>query len=269
MKQKSPISYYGGKANLVPELLKLIPEHLQYVEPFCGGATLFWNKQPSVHEVLNDFDNRVINFWEVLQTDFEPLQFLIQKTLHSEYYHKLAAKILKEPITNRVEFAWAFWAQTNMSFTNVIGAGFAFNNSGKLSNLLFNKRKEFTEYFRNRLEKVEIFNRDALDLILLKDTPETFIYLDPPYVESDCGHYEKGKDVYYQLLDLLPTLKCKWLMSSYPSEQLSNLRGIYFWQHKNIYKNLSVSGKHNAGKMKTECLTWNYIAKSQQTKLEL
>ena len=74
---KTPISYYGGNQNLVQSLLKLIPEHTQYGEPFCGGASLFWAKKPSLNEFINDFDERVINFWRVLQTDFDKLQEMI------------------------------------------------------------------------------------------------------------------------------------------------------------------------------------------------
>jgi len=31
---KTPISYYGGKQNLVTTILPLIPKHKTYIEPF-------------------------------------------------------------------------------------------------------------------------------------------------------------------------------------------------------------------------------------------
>jgi len=31
---KTPISYYGGKQNMLKDILPLIPEHNIYVEPF-------------------------------------------------------------------------------------------------------------------------------------------------------------------------------------------------------------------------------------------
>ena len=255
---KTPISYYGGKQNLVSELLPLIPKHVQYVEPFCGGASLFWAKKPSEHEVINDYDLRIFNFWQVLQSDFNKLQEKIQSTLHSEaiYYH--AKDILKSELKDKIEYAWAFWVQTQMSFSNKIYGGFAFNSLGQTSLLLSNKKNSFVGVFHKRLNKVEIFNRDALELILSKDTKDTFFYFDPPYAESHCGHYEKSKDVYYGLLELLPKLKSKWLMSSYPSEQLTELRELNNWNFRDIQQNLLVSGKDNHGKIKTECLTWNY-----------
>ncbi len=263
---KTPISYYGGKQNLVEEILPMLPKHIQYVEPFCGGASLFWKKRKSEHEVINDYDLRVANFWDVLRNDFERLQDLIQNTLHHEAEHQRAKDILQKPVEDKLLFAWAFWVQTQMSFSHKIFAGFAFNNTPNRTGLK-NKRDLICKDVFERLKTTEIFNRDAIELILAKDSENTFMYFDPPYAESNCGHYEEGKDVYYRLLEILPTLKSKWLMSSYPSEQLSELRILNEWNFKDIMQNLGVSGKHNEGKTKTECLTWNYEYEGQTISL--
>ena len=255
---KTPISYYGGKQNLVKELLKRIPNHTQYVEPFCGGATLFWIKQKSRHEVINDYESAVYNFWNVCKTDFEKLQHLVVNTMHSEEeYHTARKIILSNNISDKVLFAWAFWVTITISFSNKIDGGFAFSNDSIQSKNTRKKRDNFNSYIYERLKDTEIFNRDAIELILMKDTKDTFMYFDPPYAESDCGHYKNSKEVYYRLLEILPDLKCKWLMSSYPSEQLDELRTSNNWNHKDIKKSVLVS-VNNVGKMKTECLTWNY-----------
>lgn len=260
---KTPISYYGGKQNLIDEILPLIPNHIQYVEPFCGGASLFWAKRKSEHECINDYDNRVSNFWQVLQTDFDRLQEMIQTTPHHEKLHSRAKEILTNPIADKVEFAWAFWVQTQMSFSHKIFAGFAFNNTPNRTGLK-NKRDLINTKVWQRLKDVEIFSRDAIDLIQLKDSADTFMYFDPPYAESNCGHYEDKKEVYYRLLDLLPSLKCKWILSSYGSDQLTELRVLNNWHCKDVQQNLSVSGKYNGGKLKTECITWNFKGGQQE-----
>ena len=69
---KTPISYYGGKQNLIKHILPLIPNHVQYCEPFVGGAAVFFAKKPSQIEVINDYDNRVVNFWFVLLQNLNP-----------------------------------------------------------------------------------------------------------------------------------------------------------------------------------------------------
>lgn len=264
---KTPISYYGGKQNLITELLPLIPPHIQYGEPFCGGASMFWAKKPSVNEFINDKDERVINFWRVLQADFGALQERIQNTLHHEQEHQRAKEVLQGPILDPVEYAWAFWVQTQCSFSFKVFGGFAFSEARAEGKSVRNKREGFNNRLYDRIKDATIFCRDAVELIEIKDAPDTFMYLDPPYAESNCGHYEKGKSVYYDLLDLLPSLKCKWLMSSYPSEQLTSLRSEYNWNFKDIQQALSVNGKENSGKVKTECLTWNYEIPNKQIRL--
>jgi len=85
---QTPISYYGGKQKMLPELLKLVPTHTHYVEPFFGGGCLFWAKKPVSHEVINDINNNLITFYRVLKNNFEPLHKEIDCILHSEAIYK-------------------------------------------------------------------------------------------------------------------------------------------------------------------------------------
>ncbi|MGL4981777.1 MAG: DNA adenine methylase [Treponemataceae bacterium] len=62
---KTPISYYGGKQQLARTILSLIPEHKTYVEPFVGGGAIFFAKQPSSCEVINDTNCELINLGAV------------------------------------------------------------------------------------------------------------------------------------------------------------------------------------------------------------
>jgi DNA adenine methylase len=60
---KIPVSYYGGKQQLASIILGLIPEHRLYCEPFLGGAAVFFAKEPSPVEVINDTNGQLINFY--------------------------------------------------------------------------------------------------------------------------------------------------------------------------------------------------------------
>ncbi len=260
---KSPIIYYGGKTNMLKHILPLIPgDHRIYVEPFFGGGAVFFGKEKSDVEVINDNLDMVINFYRVLKTNFPALKKMISGTLHAEREQLDSREILKNPEKyDKVTRAWAFWAQAALSFSHAIFSGFAFGKKRNLASTTANKIKQFTPECSERLEQTQIFCRNALDVIKRYDSPETFFYFDPPYANSDCGHYSKGKDVFWDLLKMLPALKGKWLLSSYPSEELDKLRKITGANFKDIHKNLAVSGKNNAGKTKTECLTWNYESK--------
>jgi len=62
---KTPITYYGGKQQLSQIILGLIPEHNLYCEPFCGGAAIFFAKEPVPVEIINDTNRELINFFKV------------------------------------------------------------------------------------------------------------------------------------------------------------------------------------------------------------
>lgn len=55
----------GGKRKLATEVLKHFGDHKCYVEPFCGGAAVFFKKQESEIEVIND-----INLGTVIECQF-------------------------------------------------------------------------------------------------------------------------------------------------------------------------------------------------------
>ncbi|QKZ15160.1 DNA adenine methylase [Spirosoma sp. KUDC1026] len=265
---KTPISYYGGKQNLVSTILPILQvPHARYVEAFVGGGAVFWAKRPSALESINDLDDRVINFYRVCQARFDELNDRVQSTLHSESVYRLAGKILKEAKADEVAFAWAFWVQTNMSFGHKLFAGFRFAQDHDEAQTTHNSKQKFTTLLSERLASVEIFSRDALSVIALKDAKDTLFYLDPPYVSSDCGHY-KGytRANWEELLHTLTTIKGKFVLSSYPEPELAELLAGQVWHQHQIQQAIGVTGK-KAGKVKTEVITSNFlpVTKRQQS----
>ena len=58
----SPIPYLGGKSRLAQQILRRLPDHTCYCEPFCGSAKILFAKTPSKCEVLNDADGELVTF---------------------------------------------------------------------------------------------------------------------------------------------------------------------------------------------------------------
>ena len=69
-----PLSYLGGKNRVARKIISLIPEHTCYIEPFCGGAQVFFHKEPSKVELLNDLNDDIFNFLRICQIHHEELQ---------------------------------------------------------------------------------------------------------------------------------------------------------------------------------------------------
>ncbi|GAA5036699.1 hypothetical protein GCM10011506_29900 [Marivirga lumbricoides] len=261
---RTPITYYGGKQRLVSLILSLIPDHRLYCEPFVGGAAVFFAKQPSEMEVINDLNGEVVNFYRVCHSDFNKLEKLIKSTPHSRQVHKETHDMLKNPEKlDAVQRAWAFWVQTNMSFSARIFGGYAYERKSNGTQKRFlNKKLAFTKAIKDRLEMVDMECNDAITVIKSRDTEDSFFYCDPPYFNSDMGHYKgySEKD-FEELLITLANLKGKFLLSSYPSGILKKYSNKHKWH--TLEKSSGVSVTHQTDKVKTEVLTANYPLKNE------
>lgn len=177
------------------KIVPLIPKHTVYVEPFAGGAAVFFAKPwPKVsnndhyREVLNDKDERIINFYRVLQTPAKRDELIerLQFTLHSEAEHKKAKDLSSGTDVDR---AWAYYVNSQQSFSNVLNAGWRRAVYGRnLQATWTNKISQLPQYL-DRLAAVGITCQDALTVIKQYDSPQTFFYCDPPYPHTCQGHY--------------------------------------------------------------------------------
>jgi len=255
---KTPISYYGGKQSMLKYILPIIPPHEVYVETFFGGGAVFWAKEMVKVEIVNDYNGMVVNFYEQLKSNFEELKQAIDATPYSRDAYTKAMVVYKHPyLFNPMVKAWAFWIGTIQGFNNQIESWRSCQPNIKHALLNLNKKTALTIDLSNRLELVQMENRDAVKLILSKDSPTTFFYNDPPYVGANQGHYGGYTQEHFnQLLKTLSTIKGKFLLSSYPNEELIQYRKNFGWSSKDIDLNLTVS--NTKGKRKMECLTANY-----------
>lgn len=260
---KTPISYYGGKQNLVRHILPLFPEHNLYAEPFVGGGAVFWSKQQSNVEVINDTNKELINFYECVHNYFVDLEKMVRISLHSRSIHRDANVIYANPhMFSRLQRAWAVWVLASQSFSAMLDGSWGYDKKKDSTSLkIKNKRDSFTEELSIRLQRVQIECTDALRVIRSRDASDSFFYCDPPYFNSDCGHYDGyTKEDFQMLLETLSNIEGKFLMSSYPSPILKEFSKSQGWFTINIEQNVSVANgvTGKGGKKKIEVLTANY-----------
>lgn len=258
---KTPITYYGGKLNLVSQILPLIPEHRVYIEPYFGGGAVFFAKEKSQAEVINDTNAMVVNFYEQVQINFDELKKKIEGTLFSRASYQVALAVYRMPhLFSKLTQAWAFYIGTNMGFSCQIGS-WGYDKYGKRVKAFRNKKLIFDESIVKRLENVQIEHLDALKVIVNRDDADVFFYLDPPYPNSNQGHYSGfSMEDFENLLKVLSNLKGKFILSSYPYEILEKYTKQKGWYTKTFDKPLSAR-KSEKGKprgRKTEVLTANF-----------
>ncbi|MDC7125761.1 MAG: DNA adenine methylase [Spirochaetales bacterium] len=264
---KTPLTYYGGKQQLASLIISLIPEHRLYCEPFVGGGAVFFKKAPSPVEVVNDINSELVNFYEVVKNDFVSLEKEIRITLHSRDQHRKATVIYNNPdMFDKVKRAWALWVMANESYSGKLDGTFGYDRKGQTSKTIMNKRDGFTMEYAERLQNVQIECTGALRIIRSYDALDSFFYLDPPYFNSDMGHYDGyTKEDFIELLESLAQIKGKFLLSSYPSDILNDYREKNNWTQIGKIMSLAVSHPLTGKKrQKRELLTANYHIEEQE-----
>lgn len=222
---RSPIPWFGGKGNAVRKLLPLIPAHRIYVEPFGGGASLLFAKAPSPVEVYNDLDSDLVNLFRVLRDPekFERFYRLVALTPYSreEYYH---CRDTYATQTDELERAYRFFIAVRQGFSGHIRNGWSYSlttsnrgMAGAVSRYL--SIIEQLPQIHERLMRVQIEHDDYRNVLERYDTPQTFFYLDPPYVpttrKSGSYTHEMAEEDHRELVEQLLTLKGKVLLSCY------------------------------------------------------
>jgi len=257
---KTPISYYGGKQNMLRHILPLITTHNLYCEPFCGGAAVYWSKPRSNVEVINDTNEQLINFYRILQSRFPELQKLVKATLHSRKMFNDAWRIYcdPEPI-DELKRAWAVFTIASQSFGSQLKGSWGYDRKkGSVAIKVMNKKRMFTEQLHERIERTQIECKDALSVIKTYDTPESFFYIDPPYPGSNQGHYT-GYSIedLHELLELLKNIQGKFLLSNYPQDIIDVYCELNNWKQRS-FKMVLCASKKDIKRKKTEVLIANY-----------
>jgi DNA adenine methylase len=252
---KTPITYWGGKQQLVSKILPLIPDHKQYNEPFFGGGAIFFAKQPSEIEFINDINGEMVNFYKTLKRKFDELKDEVDCTLHSEFQHRQAREIYSEPLQHSdVLRAWAVWMLSKQSIYSILTNGWSVSIDKNKAKQVQWSKEAFTIVYARRLERTSIFSRDAINVIESTDTATTFHYVDPPYYNADMGHYGGYTEAdFRRLLNTLALCEGKFMLSSYPSDLLTEFTKKNGWQTIDIHM-----AKAAGGGTKTEVLTMNY-----------
>lgn len=246
---------------MAKHILPLIPEHNLYCEPFAGGAAIFFRKAPSEVEILNDTNRELINFYRVIQSDFTSLEKEVMITLHSRDLHRKASVIYNNPdMFSELKRAWALWVLSSQGFAGQIDSSWGYDKTkNSTPKKISNKKAAFTYELAIRLQQVQLECADALYIIRSRDNDRAFFYVDPPYYNSDMGHYDGYSiDDYESLLKLLAKIEGKFLLSSYPSDVLAEYTKLHSWQRRSFNGSVSVGAKSGKLKSKVEVLTANY-----------
>lgn len=223
---KSPISYLGGKSRLAKAIVKRFPQHKCYVEPFCGAAWVYFTKEASDAEVLNDNDGELVNFWKVVKYHLPEMLRYMSFTLISREGFKQDLQSPPSMLTD-VQRAARYYRLQKMGFGGRT-TGRTFGTSIQRPNSYANKSNEDRlEQTHQRLSKTTIENLDAVECIEKYDSKDTLFYLDPPYWNADFYAVSFQGEDFVRLRDALRLVKGKFILSLNDTPQVRELFGEF------------------------------------------
>lgn len=251
---KAVLKYPGAKNRIADWICSQIPKHDVYVEPYAGSLAVLLNKKRCRIETVNDLDGEIVNFFRTLRDSPDVLCRLINLTPYSREEYKNAYEISDD----RIERARRFCVRCWMGF----GCGNLYMNgfkSGQQS-MSPNPAKawaglpEILLMAAERLKGVQIENLPATELIKRYDTPDVFIYADPPYLHETRKNYlykhEMSDSEHEELLKVLVKHPGKILISGYENDMYND----YLAGWEKAYKQTNAE----CGLKRTEVLWMNY-----------
>lgn len=197
---KTPLRYPGGKSRATKQLDSYFPnvgKYSNYREPFLGGGSvaLFVSKKyPNLNVWVNDKYWELYNFWNHLRDDSMHLHnevMYLKSGANSDESAKSLFLECREKINTDIsdfEKAVCFYVINKCSFSGLTQSS-GFSLASSKSNFSIRSINTLLEY-ADIIKNWKITNLDYSEL--LDDSPDTFVYLDPPYDIKDSLYGRKG-----------------------------------------------------------------------------
>lgn len=207
------IPWIGGKRRLADRIFPLFPRHSCYVEPFAGGAALFFLRPvPAEVEVLNDVNGDLVNLYRVVQHHLEEFVRQFKWALSSRQVFKWLQETRPETLTDIQRAARFYYLQQSAFGGRVDGQSYGTATTQPPGlNLL--RIEEALSAAHLRLSNTYIEHLPWQDCLRRYDRPHTFFYMDPPYWKTEGYGVPFDFEQYLEMAELLKRLKGKAIIS--------------------------------------------------------
>jgi DNA adenine methylase Dam len=183
----SPFNYTGSKFKLLPQIKNYFPKEDTLIDLFAGGGSIFINSQEYQKIIVNDYILPLILFYKFLQIN--PWETVIQAIYERNIKNdKDEYSKLRDRFNEKNDFI-DFFILISSCQNNMM----RFNKNLKF-NQTFGKRT-FNHNTEKKLKQYHdiLFNNDKIlftseNFLNIPFEPNTFVYLDPPYIITEAGY---------------------------------------------------------------------------------
>ena len=239
-----------------------------FCEPFGGSAAVLINRPPALVETYNDLDSEVANFFRCLRDRGDELIRLISLTPFSR--EELVRACRPEPSLTEIERARRFFVRARQTRTGLAQT----SSEGRWAHCILTSRAgmagavsrwlgsvEGLPEIVQRLQRVQIENAPATEVIRRYDSQSTLFYCDPPYPHETRGDnkaygYKMTDREHEELAEVLRSVKGGAAISGYRCPLMDRL--YRDWMRVDANTRLCNSSKGE----RTESLWTNYDPES-------
>lgn len=226
----SPFRYAGGKFYARKLILEHIPEHSYYIEPFAGGASIFFAKSKASRNWLNDIDEDLINCLIIIRDYPEKLIDRLKnekatKERHAYYKNKYKPK-------TKLDRAVRWFYINRTSYSGIMNMQNCFWGYGDKYSMRPENWPRNIIRTSQKLQDVKLTSFD-FDEVIKKAEKDAFLFIDPPYFNADQDKFYTHafkKEDHFRLCKLLKKVsnKVKFLITYDNSPEV---RELYNWAH--------------------------------------
>lgn len=250
---RGPFPYIGGKRAVAKQIVALLPKHITYAEPFAGGAQVFFAKEPSRVEILNDLNGEIVNFYRVVQRHYEELVRTMRFTIVSRRCFDLFKAAQVEALTDIEHAARFLYLQKTSYAGRVTHQNF---RTGVVQPPSFNPERipALIEETHRRMARVVLECLPYEKVLAKYDGPMTCFFVDPPYYAIKHYKFNLDPDDFRVMSERLGEIKGSFMLSL---NDVPEVRAIFkAFQIRGI--EMAYTAQKTAGKRFREVLVTNF-----------
>lgn len=231
----SPFRYNGHQTYSLGTIISFLPKHDAFVDPFCGGAGVFFSKPKVKLNWLNDINKELIETYRVIRDKPKELISIVQNENNSEerynYFNnefkpkdssEVAARWFYLNRTSRFETMDKFWERDPSIYLD----------SNKLTDIISNCSK--------KLQGVQLTCSD-FESIIAEAPANALLVMSPPYslhhlqAKTQAYRYPFGRADHVRLADTLKqnSSRIKFLLIY---RDCDSVRELYSWGNNSLKK---------------------------------
>ena len=221
-RRSAALRYPGSKWSLAQDIIGQFGDHYHYVEPYFGSGAVFFSKPVSPHEIINDMNGLVVNFFRVLRDQTDDFLFALENTPWSRDEYNQSHIQTDDPLEDARRFVTRIWQAHASDLAKKTGwKSRGSKQPARGMSVRWQRVPSELAEMALRLKDAEIENRPALEVMRRFATKDTLIYADPPYLMETRTQkmyaHEMSVDEHLEMLNVLNSHPGPAVISGYES----------------------------------------------------